>query len=277
MKGKRGKPGECIQELEICVIEVARVEGADSEHAARFAEPCDRRVHDLLEDRVVLARRWLLRGRELLFQHGSPGPDHLPERSLREDLSPDIPVRDAKNRVATEHSAFAIEDPTVGGVGAEKLDNLLHEPLDDRVEAKIARQHLGGLQQGRLLLDTPLVLTEQLGGVQGDAQLTSDRLGKPNLGGRPVARLGSMKPEDSDHAVEDQDGDGEHRARPEINKCLPGAQARVVELWCSHDVADSDRAALPRRQIRDGELVGYLSDWIDPGRIPLGVNRKHLF
>jgi hypothetical protein len=211
------------------VIEVPVVAGANSQHPALLPEPGDRSVHHLREDRVVHARRGLLRGGELALQNRPPGLDDRPERAFGPNLTTDVPLGDTRHRPATEEPPPLVEDPAVGGVGAEKLDQLVDQALDDSLEAQVGCQHLSGLQERRLLLDAARVLLQELRRVQGKPDLACDGLGERDVAERPCARFGTMQPEHADHAVEHKDRSREHGPSTQLDHRPAPAQGRVVE------------------------------------------------
>ena len=124
VKREGREAGEGVEELEVLLVEPAVLPRADAEHAADLAEPRDRRVHDLGEHVVVPCRRRRLGAREIALQDRAPGGEHLLERALGDDLAADVPLRHAEHGLAAEHRPALVEDPAVGGVGAEQLDDL---------------------------------------------------------------------------------------------------------------------------------------------------------
>ena len=94
--------------------------------------------------------------------------------------------------------AVGLEDPAVRRVGADERDDLFHEPVDDGLELEVARENLGCLDQRLLLAQALLVLAEEAGGVDRQAQLAGDGLGERDLARSPGCRLGPVQLEDAD-------------------------------------------------------------------------------
>jgi hypothetical protein len=88
--------------------------------------------------------------------------------------------------------------------------------------------------------------------VHREPDLSADRLRQEDLVGGPVTGLGPVEAEDSDHAIEDQDGDCQHGPRAQIDERLTATEGGIVELGRSHDVRDGERPALPGGEVQDG-------------------------
>ena len=269
---KRGQPGKGVEELEVGVVEVSRLAGAHSEDSPRLAEPGDRRVHDLGKGGVVGARRRGLRRAEIPLENRAARLGHLLEGPLGRDLPPNVSLRHADNRPAAQEPPVAVEDPAVRRVGSEELDHLVHESLDDRLEAQVAREHLRRLEERGLLGEAPLVLPQQLRHVHGETDLACDGFRKRDLSGAPSADFGPVKPEHADHPVEHQDRRGERGAGAEGDERVAVSEGGVVELRRRLHVCDGHCAPLPRRQIRHGEPLGRPPDRLDALCIPLGAD-----
>src|ERR671923_1229677 len=152
------------------------------------------------------------------------GLDHLFERSLRRNLPADVALGDAGDGVAAEEPARVVEDPAIGSVGAEELDQLVDETLDHCLEAQITREHLRSLEKRGLLLDAPLVLAQEARCMDREPDLSRHGLRERHLARAPLAGLGAMEAEDTHHAVEDEDRRGGHRTGAEIGRRVPPAE-----------------------------------------------------
>ena len=274
VKREGREAGEGVEELEVLLVEAAVLPRADAEHAADLAQPGDRRVHDLGEHPVILRRRRRLGACEITLEDRATGGEHLLEGALGDDLAADVPFRHAQHGLAAKHHPALVEDPAVGGVGAEQLDDLGDEALDDRGEAEVRGEHLAGLEQRGLLLQAALVLLQQLGGVDSEPDLARDRLCDRDVVRAPGRRLGAVEGEDADHPVEDEDRRRDHGARPELDQRLPPTEARVVELRRGEDVGDRHRPPLARGEVGDGQAAGGVADGLDPGRVPFGADGR---
>ena len=81
---------ERFDQPEIRLVELIRVARADSEDPQRLPERQDRRVHHLVEDRVVLRRGRLLGRAEVTTKHRPAGGDCLPDRADGGDPAADL-------------------------------------------------------------------------------------------------------------------------------------------------------------------------------------------
>ena len=181
VQSERGEAGERFDHLDVAGLEAAGLAVAHAQDAPHLAEPHDGRAHDVAEDRVRRARRRLLRRAEVVGERGAARPERAPDRPLGRDLPADVPFRDAHDGAAPQELAVRLEDPAVRGVGADEGDDLLDEARDDGLEMEVAREHLGGLDQRLLLAQPLLVLTQEPGRVDGQAQLAGHGLGQGDL------------------------------------------------------------------------------------------------
>ena len=115
----RREPRERVQQRQVVLGEAVVLERADAEHATHLTAGRDRRVHHLGEDGVMLARRRLLGRLEAAFQHRRVELDRLRERALGRDRAADLRLGQAENGAAAEPAAV-LDDPAVGGVGADE-------------------------------------------------------------------------------------------------------------------------------------------------------------
>ena len=276
VKGERGEPCKGLDDLEVALVEPTRLACADSEHAACFPQPGDRGTHDVAEDRVGGTRSRLLGGGEVVGQDALAGQQGTPDRPLGRNLAPDVPLGNPDDCAAAEERAIGLENPTVRRLGAREGDHLLHEPSDDGLEAKIAGQHLGGLDQRLLAAQTLLVLGQEAGGVDGEAQLPGNRFGEGDLPRKPARRLPPVQAEDADHLVEDDDRGRQRSPRAEVEESLAVAQAGIRDLVGRLVVLDDDRPALPGGEVELRKSRRGVSDRVEPGRVPLGEHRHGL-
>ncbi len=173
---------------------------------------------------------------------------------------------------APKHRALGVVEVAIGGVGVEQLGHLDDEPLEHGLEPQLARDDLGGGEQCRLLLESLLVLLEELRRVKRDPDLAGHGLGQRDLCFGPWTRLGSVQPEDADHPVEDEDRSREHGERVEVEHALDPSELGVLQGGLRAHVADGDRSPLAGREIRDRKPIVVSADRNEALRVPLGAN-----
>ena len=272
-----GEAREGLDHLDVAGLETAGLAVADAEHSSYLAEPRDRRAHDVVEDRVRRAGRGLLGRCEVVGQDRAPRLERPADRALRRDLAADVPFRDAHDGAAAEQLAVGLEDPAVRGVGADERHDLLHEASDDRLEVQVAREHLGGLDERLLLPEALLVLAQQAGGVDGEAQLPGHGLGQRDLAGLPGPDLPAVQAEDPDHAVEDEDRRGDGRARSQGKEGVRAPEGGVLaELARRLHVGDRHGAAVARREVHGRQVRRLVAHGLDARRVPFGEHGHRL-
>ncbi len=209
-------------------------------------------------------------------EDGLAGLERLSDRPLRRNLAPDVPLGDADDRPTAEERAVRFEDPAVGGVGAGERDHFLDEAAADGFEAEVAGQDLRGLDQGLLAPQALLVLAQEPRRVDGEPELPGDRLGERDLARAPPRRLSSVKAEDPEHAVEDEDGGRERGASSQVDERLPVAELRVRDLFGGLGVVHRHGPPLPGGQVERRKVRSGVADGIDSGRVPLGQDGHRL-
>ncbi len=266
---ERREAREGLDDLDVARLETPGLPVANAENAPHLAEPHDRRAHDVLEDGVRRARRRLLRRREVVGEHGAAGLECAPDRPLRWDLPPDIPLRDADHRAASQQLAVGLQDPAVRRIGADERHDLLHQPVDDRLEVQVARQHLGRLDQRLLLPEALLVLAEQPGGMDGEAELAGDGLGERDLACLPGPDLAPVQAEHPDHAVEDEDRRGDGGKRTQGEEGVRASERGILaELAVRLDVRDGHGAAVARGKVHGRQVRSLVAHRLDSRRVP---------
>jgi hypothetical protein len=152
-----------------------RITQADAEHAARLARPHHRRDERAREADVRLVRhrrfdrRIVVRGdRRRAVERRARDPE------LRRELEADERGIESVYRRAPEHAALHVQQVAVGRVRTEQLRHLFDEALQHRVELQLARHDLRGMQQRRLLFESPPVLREEPRCLQRRADLVAD-------------------------------------------------------------------------------------------------------
>ena len=239
--GKRGQAGECLQEVGLDLAELTvRVSRRDAEHASALAGPGHRSGDRACEPLVG----WVLDGL------GEAACDLVIGGKLERHQLVIEPV----DGCAPQHRVLVVVEVAVGGVRVEQLGHLDDEPLEHGLEPQLARDDLGGIEQCRLLLESLLVLLEQLRRVKRDRDLTGHGLGQRDSASGQ-ARFGPVEPEDADHPVEDEDRSREHGERVEVEHALDSSELGVLQSGLRAYVADGDRSPLAGREIRDRKPV----------------------
>jgi hypothetical protein len=257
---ERCETGERLEQVRLELAEEAvRVARRHAEHAAALSRPRHLGRDRAAETLVRPVRNGL----------AEPLVDRTPHRELELHELRVEPVdgRAAKNRM------LGVEQVAIGRVRIEELGHLDDEPLENGLQPELARHDLSGFQQRGLLLEATVVLLEQLGRVDRDAELARDRLGQCDLRVGPVARLRAVEAEDADHPIEDEDRRDEHGERVEVEQGLDAAHLRVLERRLLANVADRDRAPLAGREIRSGQVLRHLPDRDEALVRPLGGDR----
>ena len=98
------------------------------------------------------------------------------EPLLRRELETDDLLREAVHGRAAEDPALCVEQVAVDRLRAQELGHLVDEPLQHGVQLELARHDLRRFEQRALLAQATLVLGEELGGVDREADLVRDRL-----------------------------------------------------------------------------------------------------
>ncbi len=274
MQGERGEARERVEQLQILLVEVARLPRADPENAANLAQPRDRCIHDLGEDLVVVRRRRGLGAGEVALEERAPRRDNVVEGALRNDLAANVPLGHAEHGLAPQHRPALVVDPAVGRVRSEELDDLGDQALDDRRKAQVGGEHLSGLEERGLFLEAAFVLLQELRGMNREPDLARDRLGDGDVVGAPDRGLRAVEGEDPDDPVEDQNRRGDDRAGAELDECVPASERRVVEVGRDEDVSDDHGSALARGEVRHGKPPGRVSDRLHARRVPLRPHRR---
>ncbi len=210
----------------------------------------DRRVHHLREPRVRRARRRPLGLGEPAPQQRPPAGERLAHRPLGRDAAADLGGGQPVDGAAAEGAVVAVEDPAVGGVGADEPDGLRDEPLEDAVGVEVLGEHLGRVEQRRLLVEAVAVLREQPAGVDRQADLLRDGLEERDLVRRPAARLVAVGGEDPDRPVAD-----DHRRRHGGPRAERDQVLAPLERLLRLEVVDHHRAPLGSGELGDRETI----------------------
>ena len=234
---ERRQVRERLQQRELAFREGARLLRTDAEHAADAAADDDRRVHHLGEASVRGARRRLLGLGEAAPQHRPSALEGFAERSFGCDATADLRVGQAVDGTAAEGAVVVVEDPAVGGVGADQADGFGDETLEDAIRIQILGEHLCGLEQGGLLVEASAVLLEQPARVDRETDLLGDRLDERDLVGRPATRLAALGGKHADDAIADDHGRGDGGPRAERDEVLAPLE-RALGL----EIVDRDRS-----------------------------------
>ena len=252
-EGERSQRCEARERVEVALPEhpprVARADTQDSSCLTAPRHRGDDRRGEILVGRV---RHGLKDAAVAVLHHRrAPGDrtsgETLTGGKLEADEAPVEPV----NGRASERRAVGAEQVAICRVRLEEKRDLIDEQLKDDLDVEFPRHDLRGFQQRALLAEPELVLAEQTGGVNAEANLPGDCLGQAPLGRRPRTRLGAMECEYADRLFEDDDRGGEDRSRAEPDQELAAA---VVEL--GGHVRDRDRLSHSQRLVRHRELVG---------------------
>jgi hypothetical protein len=237
---------ERLQQRELALVEGAGILRADAEHAAHAAADADRRVHHLREPCVRRAGRRALRLGEPPAQERPSTGERLARRPFGRDTAADLGGRQAVDRAAPERAVVGVEDPAVGGVGADEPDGLGDEPREDAVRVEVLGEDLCRVEQRRLLVEAVAVLVEEPPGVDRQADLLRHGLEQRDVVGRPAARLGTVRGEDADRPVADDHRRRHGGPRAEREQVLAPLE-RVLRL----EVVDRHRALLGGGEVGD--------------------------
>ena len=183
--------------------------------------------------------------RVVVREGGATAGDGAPGQALLgRELKADDVLGKAVNRRAAENAALGVDEIAVDGLRAQELGDLVHEPLQHRVQLELAGHYLRCLQERALLAEPAFVLLQELSSVDGEPDLVRDRLDQRDVAGRPLARRRPVEAEHTDHPVEDEDRRRKRRLRVQALECLSAAEGRIIELRGGRGVGHADRPAL---------------------------------
>ena len=259
-EGDGAEAREGLQDLDVLLAERPRfVARRNAEDASHLPPPRHRRDHGGGEASVRLVRRLDLavvaRDRCLAASHRLTR-----KRLVGRELELDQLRRQPVDGGAAERAAPGVEQVAVGGLDVQELRHLDDEPLEDGLDAKLARHHLRGVDERRLPSESLLVLLEQLRCVDREAHLARDSLRERDVGRRPRSRLAAVEPEDADRPIEDDDRDSQRCPRAELDERLDPAERGIGQLGRVLDVRDGDRPALPQREVRNRQHPRGIAD-----------------
>ena len=195
---------------------------------------------------------------------------------LRRELEADDSLEQAVDGRAAQHPALGVEQEAVHRLRAQQLGDLVHEPLQHRLQLELAGHDLSGLEERALLAEPPLVLLEESRRVQREPDLARDCLRQRDLAGRPGPRIRPVETQHADHSIEHDDRRGQHRAGAELDQRLDVPERLVQELGRVEHVRDRDGAALARGEVRDRQPARIVADRGKPLCPPLGADRQRL-
>ena len=266
---ERGQRRESLEQLDIVVVKTAfGVAHSDTEHA----EPLARPHHGRLEAE-----------RERVVGGVGQAPDdallavrHLRDPALRDELEPDQAAVEAVDGGTAQDPPRAVDETAVGLVDPEERCHLFDETQEDGVERQLARDDLGGVEQGLLLLESAGVLVEEPRGVERRSELPCDRVDEHQLGvaelrrpldeqrrdtiaarfdldacTRPAAES-DLSPVELEHATELVGRDGGDAFRLELGPEV----ARAISAAVSPRLSASARAADERNRSRASAALG---------------------
>ncbi len=217
-------------------------------------------------DRLVLVRSHRASCRE-----GAAG-----ETGVGLQLPAEHVVRQAVDGHAAQRRVPAVPDVEVGRVGVQQLGELDDEAVEDGLDAELAREHRGRLEQRRLLLDSAPILFAQARRVNRQGGLPRDGGREERLLGAPRPGSGAVEADHADHAVEGDDRRRQHRACPEPAQRVDVAERPIGKLGCVLDVRHGHLAALARGEVQHRQRGGVVAHRKDARGVPLGEHRHAL-
>ncbi len=162
-------------------------------------------------------------------------------------------------------------------VAAERLRGRARERVERLAERERRAEHLGDPEEPELDARLALVVGEEPGNVDRNADLAGNGFGDRDVVGRPRTGVSAVKREDADLLVEDENGGCECGLRPESCECCAPPERLVIQRRRVLDVADRDRAALSEREVRHREPLRHgRPDRLDPRRGPFGADGSSL-
>ena len=148
-------------------------------------------------------------------------------------------MRQPVHRRAAQHSPALVVEVDVRGVEVEQRGELVHEPLQHRLDLELGRDALRGAEQALLEAHLLLALAEETRHAHGQAGFTGDGLGDGDVGCSPMAGRRAVQREDTDHLVEHDDRRRKSRTGPDRPHLL-GAAGEGGERGIVLDVVDRD-------------------------------------
>ncbi len=239
-KSQRGQRREGLEQLDIVVVETAfGVAHSDTEHAEPFARPHHRRFEPERE-RVVGGVGQA--ADDALF-----AVRHLRHPALRDELEPDQAGVESVDRGTAQDPPLAVDEIAIRRVDPQERRHLLDESQEDGVERQLARDDLGGVEQGLLLLEPAGVLVEETGGVKRRSELACNGVDEQQLG---VGELRRPLDEQRRDAIAPR-FDLDTRPRPAAESDLDPVEPEHAAELVGSDGGDAFRLDLGPKSTRD--------------------------